>query len=50
MDLGIERKVALVTGSYRGTGAGIAARLAHEGAHVIVHGFEEISMILTKFL
>ncbi|MBB33375.1 MAG: hypothetical protein CL455_06950 [Acidimicrobiaceae bacterium] len=41
MDLGIERKVALVTGSYRGTGAGIAARLAHEGAHVIVHGFEE---------
>ncbi len=41
MDLGIERKVALVTGSYRGTGAGIAARLAHEGAHVIVHGFEK---------
>jgi len=40
MDLEIGRKVALVTGSYRGTGAGIAARLAHEGAHVIVHGFE----------
>ncbi|HJM99855.1 MAG TPA: SDR family oxidoreductase [Acidimicrobiales bacterium] len=41
MDLGIDGKVALVTGSYRGTGAGIAARLAHEGVHVIVHGFEK---------
>jgi len=41
MDLGISGKVALVTGSYRGTGAGIAARLAHEGAHVIVHGFKK---------
>ena len=37
MDLGIERKVALVTGSYRGTGAGIAARLAHEGALSLIH-------------
>ena len=41
MELGLNGKVALITGSYRGTGAGIAARLAHEGAHVIVHGFEK---------
>lgn len=40
MDLGLTAKRALVTGSHRGTGAAIAAALAHEGAHVIVHGFE----------
>jgi 3-oxoacyl-[acyl-carrier protein] reductase len=32
--------VALVTGSYRGTGAGIARVLAAEGATVLVHGLE----------
>jgi len=41
MDLGLEGKVALVTGAHRGTGAVIAAMLAGEGAHVIVHGFGE---------
>lgn len=40
MDLGLEGKVALVTGSYRGTGAGIAGVLAAEGATVLVHGHE----------
>ena len=40
MDLGISGKSALVTGSYRGTGAGIAACLADEGVKVWVHGFE----------
>ena len=40
MDLGLEGKVALVTGSYRGTGAGIAPVLAAEGATVLVHGLE----------
>src|SRR5437764_15229328 len=40
MDLGLEGRVALVTGSYRGTGAGIARVLAAEGATVLVHGFE----------
>ena len=40
MDLGLDGKLALVTGGYRGTGAGIAAVLAAEGARVLVHGFE----------
>ena len=40
MDLGLTDKVALVTGSYRGTGAGIARALAGEGATVLVHGLE----------
>ena len=38
MDLGLTGKVALVTGSWRGTGAGIARVLAGEGATVLVHG------------
>lgn len=38
MDLGLGDKVALVTGSWRGTGAGIARVLAAEGATVLVHG------------
>jgi 3-oxoacyl-[acyl-carrier protein] reductase len=40
MDLGIAGRTALVTGSYRGTGAAIAASLAAEGVDVLVHGFE----------
>ncbi len=40
MDLGLDGKVALVTGSYRGTGTGIARVLAAEGATVLVHGLE----------
>ncbi len=40
MDLGLTGKTALITGSYRGTGAGIAGVFAAEGAHVLVHGFE----------
>jgi 3-oxoacyl-[acyl-carrier protein] reductase len=41
MDLGLAGRTALVTGSWRGTGAGIARVLAAEGATVLVHGFEE---------
>jgi 3-oxoacyl-[acyl-carrier protein] reductase len=40
VDLGLQDKVALVTGSWRGTGSAIAATLAREGASVLVHGFE----------
>jgi NAD(P)-dependent dehydrogenase (short-subunit alcohol dehydrogenase family) len=40
MDLELEHKTALVTGSYRGTGEGMARVLAREGASVWVHGFE----------
>jgi NAD(P)-dependent dehydrogenase (short-subunit alcohol dehydrogenase family) len=41
MNFGLSDKVAFVTGSYRGTGAGIASSLSNEGVHVIVHGFEK---------
>ncbi len=40
MDLGLTGRTALVTGSWRGTGAGIARALAAEGATVLVHGLE----------
>lgn len=40
MDLGLSDRVALVTGSWRGTGAGIARALAAEGALVLVHALE----------
>jgi 3-oxoacyl-[acyl-carrier protein] reductase len=40
MDLELDKKTALVTGSYRGTGEGLARVLAREGASVWVHGFE----------
>lgn len=38
MDLGIRNRVALVTGSHRGTGQVIAQRLATEGVRVLSHG------------
>jgi 3-oxoacyl-[acyl-carrier protein] reductase len=39
MDLRLTGHTALVTGSHRGTGQAIAARLLREGATVLVHGF-----------
>lgn len=39
MDLELAGRTALVTGSHRGTGQIIAARLAAEGVRVCVHGF-----------
>ena len=40
MNLELNGKRALITGSYRGTGAGLARVMAREGASVWVHGFE----------
>lgn len=40
MDLGLEGRVVLISGGYRGTGAGTARVFAAEGARVAVHGFE----------
>ena len=40
MELGLTGKIALATGSYRGTGEIIAKRLAEKGATVFAHGFE----------
>jgi len=40
MDLGLEDRVALVTGAWRGTGRGIATVLAEEGARVWLHAFD----------
>jgi len=40
MDLDLRSKRVLVSGSSRGTGAGIARVLAREGAIVFIHGFE----------
>lgn len=42
MKLGIDGKLALVTGGSGGIGGAIASALAKEGAHVIVHGRDEL--------
>jgi 3-oxoacyl-[acyl-carrier protein] reductase len=41
MNLQLENKRALVTGSSRGIGEAIAKTLAAEGAAVVVHGRDE---------
>lgn len=41
MDLALNNKVALVTGSHRGTGQIIAQTLINEGAKVLVHGMSQ---------
>ena len=40
MDTSLHGRTALVTGSYRGTGAAIAKQLHEEGARTILHEFE----------
>ena len=41
MDLALNNKFALVTGSHRGTGQIIAKTLLQEGANVLVHGITQ---------
>ncbi len=41
MDLQLNGKTVLVTGSHRGTGLIIAKHFVEEGAHVLVHGFTQ---------
>ena len=45
MDLGLERKVCIVTGASRGIGAAVAARLCEEGARVlfVARGAEDVA-------
>jgi 3-oxoacyl-[acyl-carrier protein] reductase len=42
MDLQLNGKTALVTGSSKGIGEAIAMALAREGAHVVVHGRDSV--------
>ena len=44
MDLGLAGKVALVTGSSRGIGRGIALTLAEEGCDLILHGRDQAAL------
>lgn len=44
MDLGLQGKTALVTGSTKGIGKAIAVELAREGANVIINGRQESSV------
>ncbi|MCC3375240.1 SDR family NAD(P)-dependent oxidoreductase [Cohnella sp. REN36] len=41
MDMGLQDKTALVTGSTKGIGKAIAIELAREGAHVLINGRNE---------
>ena len=44
MDLALTGKVALVTGSSRGIGRGIALALAEQGCDLILHGRDEAAL------
>ena len=41
MDLGLQDKVVLISGSYRGTGAATAKGFCDEGAADAIHGHDE---------
>jgi 3-oxoacyl-[acyl-carrier protein] reductase len=44
----LDNRVALVTGSSRGIGAGIARLFAREGAKVVVHGRDEAALAVVR--
>jgi NAD(P)-dependent dehydrogenase (short-subunit alcohol dehydrogenase family) len=52
MDLYLQGKKALVTGSSKGIGEAIAKELAHEGVQVVVHGRnkQEIDRVVRDIL
>lgn len=47
MDMGLNNKTALVTGSTKGIGKAIAIELAKEGVHVLINArnYEEVERI-----
>uniref|UniRef100_UPI000248C986 SDR family NAD(P)-dependent oxidoreductase n=1 Tax=Paenibacillus elgii TaxID=189691 RepID=UPI000248C986 len=50
MDMGLNNKTALVTGSTKGIGKAIAIELAKEGVHVLINGrnYEETERIVSE--
>ena len=44
MDLGLAGKVAVVTGSSRGIGRGVAEFLAKEGCDIVLHGRDKAAL------
>ena len=50
MDLQLDGKLALVSGSTAGIGYAIARTLAQEGAHVIVNGRSQAAVGATRLL
>lgn len=49
MDMGLNNKTALVTGSTKGIGRAIAIELAREGVHVLINGRNELEVEQTVF-
>ena len=44
MDLGLAGKIAVVTGSSRGIGRGVAEFLAGEGCDIVLHGRDKAGL------